>query len=79
MPCFPTGLETRDLLVRWEELSWVVRGAWRTTVHDQSFIYVQSINPDFTQEERGTFGEGQERAFKTNCSSACFKVAAWHY
>lgn len=49
-------------------------------MHDQSFIYVLSIkNPDFTQEERGTFGEGQERAFKTNCLSACFKVAAWNY
>lgn len=56
-------------------------GAWRTIVHDHSFIHVLSIkNPDFTQEERGTFGEGQERAiFKTNCLSACFKVAAGNY
>lgn len=50
-------------------------------MHDHSFIHVLSIkNPDFTQEERGTFGEGQERAiFKTNCLSACFKVAAGNY
>lgn len=78
MPHFPVSLETQRL-DGWtgREPPRAAEAACRTTVHgDHSFRCILSIrNPDFTQEERGTFGQGRERASKTDCVLACLQVA----